>query len=143
MNIVRLLRVEHTDEGTFGRLAFGPHSCYSLELPWRDNARSRSCIPTGKYRCAIVKSPRHGRVYGVLDVPGRSGVLIHSANFAGDRALGFDTQLEGCIAPCERMGSLRNLKNRFQRAGLVSRPAVTRLMSWAQGLPFILEVSQC
>jgi len=138
---VRLIRSESTDQGTFGSLTFGPHACRSLELPWRDNARQISCIPTGAYRCVIVRSPRFGRVYGVLNVPGRSNVLIHSANLAGDKALGWDTQLQGCIAPCQRLGSLVNSRGRFQRAGLISRPAVTQLMNWANGEPFTLEVS--
>lgn len=138
---VRLTRVEQTDEGTFGVLTFGTNACRSLELPWRDNKRQVSCIPEGVYRCVITRSPRLGRVYGLLGVPGRSNILIHSANFGGDKSLGWDTQLQGCIAPCERLGSLRNTKGQFQRAGLVSRPAVTRLMSWAAGQPFDLEIT--
>lgn len=138
---VRLIRSESTDEGTFGSLVFGGHACRSLELPWRENARQISCVPTGTYRCVIVRSPRMGRVYGVLGVPGRSNVLIHSANLAGDKALGWDTQLQGCIAPCLRTGSLVNSRGRLQRAGLVSRPAVTQLMTWAGGEPFNLEIT--
>lgn len=137
----RLTRSESTDEGTFGTLVFGANSCRTLELPWRDNRPQVSCIPTGTYRCGIVRSPRMGRVYGVAAVPGRSNVLIHSANLAGDISMGFDTQLQGCIAPCERLGSLRNKAGRMQRAGLVSRPAVTRLMEWAAGQPFDLEIT--
>jgi len=82
-----------------------------------------------------------GRVYGVLGVPGRSNVLIHSANLAGDKSLGWDTQLQGCIAPCRRLGSIVNSRGRYQRAGLISRPAVTDLMTWAAGEPFTLEIS--
>lgn len=136
----RLTRSESTDEGTFGVLVFGGHSCRSLELPWRDNRPQVSCIPVGTYRCSIVRSPRMGRVYGVHNVPGRSSVLIHSANLAGDVTRGWDTQLHGCIAPCERLGGLRNSAGHMQRAGLVSRPAVTRLMEWAAGEPFDLEI---
>lgn len=142
--VVKLIRAEPTDEGTFGVLVFGgKQSCRSLELPWRGNRVQRSCIPEGAYRCGLIRSPRFGRVYGVMGVPGRSAILIHSANLAGDIDLGWDTQLHGCIAPCERLGSLRNRAGRFQRAGLVSRPAVSRFMSWAGGAPFTLEVSSC
>lgn len=140
---VVLRRLEATDEGTFGTLTFGNSVCRSLELPWRDNVRRKSCIPEGRYRCAVIVSPRFGRVYGVLDVPGRSAILIHSANLAGDVDLGYDSQLQGCIAPFGKNGSLRNRAGRFQRAGLVSRPALTRLMSWAAGAPFTLEVTSC
>jgi len=137
-----LIRSPSTDEGTFGTLSFGGQVVRSLELPWRDNARQRSCIPRGTYRCAIVQSPKFGRVYEVKGVPGRTAVLIHPANFAGDIDLGYTTNLQGCIAPCEQVGQMRNAAGRMQRAGLVSRPAVSRLMSWAGGQPFELEITQ-
>lgn len=140
MLTVTLTRRESTDEGTVGVLAFGGERCHTLELPWRDNRRQRSCIPPGRYDCALVRSPRFGRVYGLRDVPGRSHVLIHAANLAGDVDLGWDTQLHGCIAPFERHGALRSTSGRMQRAGLVSRPALTRLMAWAAERPFTLIV---
>lgn len=137
-----LFRAELTDEGTFGMLIFGMQSCRSLELPWRDNARGLSCIPTGAYRCTPGLHPRFGQIARVADVPGRAGILIHSANFAGDKTLGWTTQLQGCIAPCERLGSMRNNAGAYQRAGLLSRPALTRLLTWADGRPFDLEIVQ-
>lgn len=136
-----LVRTPSTDQGTFGVLTFGPNVCRTTELPWRDNRSQRSCIPPGTYRCAIVQSPRFGRVYGVQNVPGRSAVLIHPANFAGDVDMGYDTQLHGCIAPCERVGLMRNSAGQMQSAGLISRPAWSRLMAWADGKPFELEIT--
>lgn len=135
-----LMRIESTDEGTFGLLAFGPHRLRSLELPWRGNRRQRSCIPQGRYRCRMVTSPKFGRVYQVQDVPGRSAIFIHSANLAGDVDQGWDSQLHGCIAPFQTPGRLRNTAGEWQRAGLVSRPAVTRLVAWAGGAEFDLLV---
>lgn len=140
MKTVRLIRGASTDQGTFGRLLFGPNVLHTVELPWRDNARQRSCIPAGSYRCALVNSPRFGRVYGVANVPGRSHILIHAANVGGDVDLGWDSQLHGCIAPVERLGAIKNTAGRMQRAGLVSRPALRRLMAWADGQPFTLEI---
>jgi hypothetical protein len=136
-----LQRGPSTDQGTFGVLTFGTEVVHTVELPWKDNARQASCIPVGTYKCAIVKSPRFGRVYGVSGVPGRSHVLIHSANFGGDVSKGWDTQLHGCIAPCLRVGKMRNSKGEMQSAGLVSRPALSRLMEWADGAPFELEIT--
>lgn len=68
--------------------------CKTLELPWKDNQRSISCIPEGKYQ--VLKMPpipgdnpstpedesggRHPRPYWhfrLPKVPGRSGILIH------------------------------------------------------------------
>jgi len=136
-----LQRSASTDHGTFGVLSFGDQACRTTELPWRDNRKQKSCIPVGTYQCAIVNSPRFGRVYGVADVPGRSNVLIHSANFGGDVDMGYTTQLQGCIAPCERVGLMRNKAGEMQTAGLVSRPALNRLMAWANGKPFTLEIT--
>lgn len=138
---VTLTRGPSTDQGTFGVLQFGGASVRTLELPWRDNRRKMSCVPPGSYRCVLTNSPKFGRVYTLLDVPGRSHVLIHSANFAGDSTLGWTTQLEGCIAPCMRVGAMRNNAGVMQAAGLVSRPALNMLMAWAKGAPFTLEIS--
>lgn len=32
-------------------------------------------------------------------VPGRSAILIHSGNFAGDKSKGFKSDVDGCILP--------------------------------------------
>lgn len=138
--IVTLKRGNSTDEGTFGRLYFGGNVLHTVELPWRDNARRVSCIPTGTYQCALVNSPRFGKVYGVQNVPGRSHILIHASNLAGDVDKGWITQLHGCIAPAERLGAIKIPSGKMQAAGLVSRPALRKLMSWVGGSPFILEV---
>ncbi len=140
--IAVLTRGPSTNEGTFGSLAFGEQVVNTVELPWRDNVRQISCIPPGTYECAIVQSPRFGRVYEVKNVPGRSHVLIHPANFAGDESLGWTTELQGCIALGERHGRIKNPSGKMQRAVLVSRPAVAKLMSWAAGAPFTLEIKQ-
>lgn len=140
MLTVQLIRGPSTDQGTFGRLVFGGQVLHTTELPWRNNARQLSCIPHGAYTCALVNSPKFGRVYGVANVPGRSHVLIHAANVAGDVTQGWDTQLHGCIAPAEKLGAIRIPSGRMQRAGLISRPALRRLMDWAAGQPFTLEI---
>ena len=141
MLAAKLTRAPSTDQGTFGLLVFGQSTVRTLELPWRDNTPQKSCIPTGTYRCQIVKSPRFGKVYHVTNVPGRSAVLIHSANFAGDVDKGWTTQLHGCIAPFLKTGIMRNNAGVMQASGLVSRPALNMLMDWADGQPFDLEIS--
>lgn len=139
---IKLRRGFSTDQGTFGALSFGRNIVHTLELPWRDNRVQRSCIPLGTYRCSVVNSPKFGRVYGVANVPGRSAVLIHSANLGGDVEQGWTTQLHGCIAPSMRLGSMRNKAGVMQAAGLVSRPALNLLHEWAAGQPFLLEVTE-
>lgn len=135
-----ITRTPSTDAGTFGVFRFGSTSVHSLELPWRDNRRARSCIPAGVYQCAIVKSPRFGLVYQVQNVPGRDHVLIHRANLGGDVDKGLDTELQGCIAPFMRLGAMRNSKGVMQAAGLVSSSAFRQFMEWAGGKPFTLEI---
>jgi hypothetical protein len=139
---VVLVRIDSGDQGTFGVLAFGRDSCRSLELPWRNNRRQVSCIPTGRYRCTAATHSRMGRVYRVHDVPGRDGVLIHSANLAGDVRLRWDSHLQGCIAPFDKPGMLKNKVGEWQRAGLVSRPALSRLIAWGAGQPFDLVIRE-
>jgi hypothetical protein len=131
---VLILRDPSTEEGTPGVLVSESFGCHTLELPWLDNARKRSCIPAGVYRCAVVQSPRFGRVYGVQNVPGRTHILIHAGNWAGQIPQR-RTHVQGCILLGERMGSLSG-----QRAVLLSRPAVRRFMAAMQGRPFELEV---
>ena len=141
MKRAELARGVVSDEGTFGSLQLedGP-MLRTTELPWRENATGRSCIPPGKYRCEIVNSPRFGKVYEVRDVPGRTNILLHAANFGGDKELGWHSELLGCIAPAMAIGTLKNPMGNAQRAGLRSKEALAALMAWGGGLPFELEL---
>lgn len=65
----------------------------TVELPWKDNQRRISCIPPGTYTAVKHHSPKFGPCLWLQDVPGRSEILIHPANFWHD--------LLGCIAPGE------------------------------------------
>lgn len=131
-----ITRLETGDQGTFGRLQAGPLVLYTGELPWRDNRPSVSCVPAGTYRAAFTHSPRFGRhLYLVGPVAGRSGIRIHPANLCGDAALGFRSQLNGCIALGERLGHMAG-----QKALLLSAPAVRRLERYFGGRPFQLEI---
>lgn len=65
----------------------------TVELPWKDNQRRISCIPAGTYTAIKHHSPKFGPCLWLQDVPGRSEILIHPANFWHD--------LLGCIAPGE------------------------------------------
>ncbi|MBY0233358.1 MAG: hypothetical protein K2W93_00135, partial [Burkholderiaceae bacterium] len=141
MKIAILTREPSTDAGTFGTLMLDDGtSLRSVELPWRGNATGRSCIPVGSYRCEIVHSPSKGRVYGVQAVPDRQHILIHVANFAGDIAKGYTSELEGCIAPALGIGELRNKVGQLQPAGISSGKAMAVLMAWANDEPIQLVV---
>src|SRR5690554_544433 len=67
------------------------YQCHVLELPWKNNARRISCIPTGRYEAIKHRSPRFGQSFWLLNVPNRSEILIHSGNFHTDTL--------GCILP--------------------------------------------
>lgn len=136
MERVGLIRIAHSDQGTKGVIIL-PEGvfCNTLELPWRDNQTSISCIPCGEYDVAIRKSPRFGSVYHVKNVPGRSYILFHAANLAGDTAKGYKTQVEGCIAMGKYFGQLGG-----QLAVVVSRPTVRSFIERMGSRPFRLIV---
>lgn len=93
MTIV-LARVARSEAGTFGVLVhdYIPFAV-TLELPWKDNARDQSCIPSGDYTCRRVKSSKFGETFEVCDVPNRSGILLHRGNTVPDTS--------GCILVAE------------------------------------------
>jgi len=135
---VTIRRQPSTDHGTFGRLSVDGHAftAYTGELPWRDNRKGASCIPAGIYHCIWALSPRFKRsTYRLVEVPGRSGVLIHPANLVGDRALGLQAQVQGCIVLGERLGWIGG-----QRAILRSMPSVRNFETLMGGKPFDLEI---
>jgi len=92
---VTIVRDKSTDKQTTGSLvasnAGATFVCKTLELPWLNNQPNISCIPKGTYDVTWTFSPRKMRfTYRVQNVPGRLGILFHSANYFYD--------LLGCIA---------------------------------------------
>lgn len=67
------------------------YACITLELPWRNNERKVSHIPGGTYKAIKHISPKFGKCIHILDVPGRSEILIHPVNMV--------EQLLGCLGP--------------------------------------------
>lgn len=51
-------------------------------------------------------SPKYGRVYHVERVTGRTHILLHHGNFAGDSLRGYRTHSAGCILLGSRKGKL-------------------------------------
>lgn len=88
--IVEITRLEESGEGTFGVLRVNKRvTCVTLEPPDVENARNVSSVPAQQYRCARHVSRRFGETFALANVPGRSGVLFHPGNTAGDT--------QGCI----------------------------------------------
>lgn len=136
MERVVLTRIETGDQGTFGRILARGVSFFTGELPWRENAANRSCIPAGRYPCAWTYSPRLRRfTYQLLNTTPRTGIREHAANLMGDVELGYRAQVAGCIALGERLGWMNG-----QKALLLSAPAVRRFEALMGKKPFDLEV---
>lgn len=136
MRQVILVRGPGSDEGTVGSVyVAGQFFGRSIELPDRDNRRMISRIPAGTYRCVWHRSPRFGWCYRVCDVPGRSHILIHPANWGGDASMGYRCDLNGCIGMGTVAGRLRG-----QRAVLASRTAIGRFNDRMDRKPFNLTI---
>lgn len=87
---VAIVRESESEKCTTGYLTInGGRTCYTLELPWKENARSVSSIPPGNYS-AILRYDKadHWRMQ-LEGVPNRSGIQIHIGNHISDS--------EGCI----------------------------------------------
>lgn len=76
----------------------------TLELPWKNNAREESCIPSGTYDCERIQHPKFGICFYVKNVPGREGILFHAGNFAS----GNKVDTEGCILPGLKFADINN-----------------------------------
>ncbi|MBK5213368.1 MAG: hypothetical protein JJE55_06885 [Flavobacteriaceae bacterium] len=72
--------------------------CKTLELPWLNNEKQKSCIPAGKYQVVSRFSPKFKNHFHVLDVPGRSYILIHPGNYY--------TDILGCILVGDKLSDV-------------------------------------
>ena len=84
-----IIRETFTDKSTIGNLYLdGEWLCDTLELPYRDNQRSISCIPAGQYKVRL-RTARESATRDYLhllveDVPNRDFVLVHIGNKSSD-----------------------------------------------------------
>lgn len=141
MKTLHLYRFKSSDQGTFGILAVDGHWWHSLELPDRHNKPNISCIPKGEYQVSERYSPHFRRkLYHVENVPNRSYILIHPANFAGDTEKGWQTHLQGCITLGKRVGRAINKFGKRQKCVFLSRQAITEMMDYLNDRPFILKI---
>lgn len=86
MNKLELIRLSDNGKQTEGILYLYKnnkiiYSCKTLELPWRNNQRQLSCIPTGTYKAIKHNSPKFGNTLWLQDVPNRYEILIHYGNY--------------------------------------------------------------
>jgi hypothetical protein len=127
MKALELIREKQDDAGTLGRLYIdGDYACRTLERPWLNNQQSVSCIPAGTYRGAIQYSPHFQReLPELLDVPGRSQILLHVGNSPSDS--------QGCILVGLEAAD-------YEMRIMQSRAALALLMERLDGDSFTLTV---
>lgn len=135
MKTVLLIRpAELDDYGTFGELIVDNFSCFTVELPWRENKRSISCIPEGEYTCQLryFSDPNHKwyqkSYYEVNSVPGRSAIFIHVANYPRD--------IQGCIG----LGKTQAVDSHGERMITHSTQTINSFHSLLKGDDFILKI---
>lgn len=93
---VKIQRIQKDDFQSLGILTifddnnFPFWECRTLELPDKGNEKRVSCIPEGEYTCIKRNSTKYGDHFHILNVPNRSYILVHNANYK--------RQLKGCIA---------------------------------------------
>lgn len=91
---LRVNRFKLTEKSTLGRLFVnGAEECFTLEDVRRPDGvkvQDATCIPGGTYKVIIDASVRFQRdMPHILDVPGFTGIRIHSGNT--------DADTDGCI----------------------------------------------
>jgi len=91
-----LVLIRHKDTGkeTVGTLHLYDSgrevtSFATVELPWKQNRRNVSCIPSGVYAIIPRSTSKYGDHFILEGIRNRSGILIHKGNYY--------TQIKGCI----------------------------------------------
>ena len=119
-----LHRLPVTTDGIFGRLHYnGELLCHTLEPAWK-------AIPKGTYRVEYLPESASGKykdVYWIVDVPGRTGILIHKGNIQSDST--------GCILVGDKLGQLGDT-----RGILHSYLALAKLHDTVKRETFILHI---
>ena len=140
--VVSIIRFESNDQATYGLLKIIENDrilfeCVTLEKAWKDNKNNISCIPAGVYSVMKTYSNRFKKpLYLIDEVPGRSGVRIHPANFA--------SQLQGCIALGSHFADIdsdgikdvvnsRDTQEKFDMV-MDNRPFKLEIISWFKNI---------
>ena len=135
MRTAQLFRKDSDDMGTLGLLKSEGFAIYTIELPWRDNVKTKSCIPPGLYEAKWHRSPKFGMVYKLFGTGGRSEILFHSGNYAGNTDVGYKSHSHGCIILGTRTAILDG-----QKAVTNSRTAVRKMNEFFNKESFLLEI---
>lgn len=81
-------------------LVQGKTTCYTLELPYRDNKSDVSAIPAGRYRGIVRTDGIRGWRIELKNVPQRTNVQIHVGNYTRDTTgctlVGLKASIDDC-----------------------------------------------
>lgn len=112
--IIKMVRLLHLQDRILGALIAKDKIYATLELPWKDNSKNISCIPRGSYTMVRHWSRKFPYIHlQLLDVPNRSGILIHAGNTPENTS--------GCILLAKSFTENNNLS-------ATSRDAIEELM---------------
>ncbi len=115
---------------TSGTLIVNGEIFYTLERPWLNNSRNVSCIPSGEYSVVFLPrsaSGKYKKVWHLLNVKNRSGILIHNGNLVAHS--------RGCLILGAKTGQLSG-----KPAVLQSRTAMRHLLEIVETEPFSLLI---
>jgi len=132
MKILKLIRKKQDNTQTTGEFWFeNKRIAYTLELPWKDNQRRVSCIPTGIYEVIAHNAPNYPKAtsYWLQNVPNRSEILIHYGNFHKDT--------KGCILPGKELLDINGDNN----LDVTSSVNVMRELNKVLPDKFLIEIS--
>lgn len=112
MDDLEIRRFAYFPDRTIGIATFGDRSWYTIENPWLENRVNLSCIPEDCYQMVRVNSPKYGPdTWEIANVPGRTHILIHKANWANDVlgcvgfGMGLFDNLEGVTNSARAVGA--------------------------------------
>jgi len=129
MDTAILVRQYHKTH-TSGILIVNGEIFYTMERPWLNNRRNASCIPSGEYSVVFLPrsaSGKYKKVWHVLNVKNRSGILIHNGNLVAHS--------RGCLILGAKAGQLSG-----RPAVLQSRTAMRKLLESVGTEPFSLNI---
>lgn len=139
-----VVRGKSTLLGTPGALSlsgFGVEfSARTLELPWMNNERGRSCTAPGVDHGRVWFSPHLNRlVIRYDDRNGRQDCLVHNGNWAGEGA-GEITQIHGCTEVGSGYGNVRRPDGKTQWGIVASKPTLDALIA-ALEIPGVAHIT--
>jgi len=110
--------------------------CKSLELKYLNNQKNISAIPVGQYQCVWSYSPKFMKyTYEVKNVPSRSGIRIHSGNYA------FKFMGSADILGCILLGNaLKDINSDYVPDIINSRLTISAFNVFMQKAPFTLII---